>query len=80
MNTILAARHPSPSGPPSSESRSVTLQFDDNALLAQLFGEFDRHLSLLEKQAGVRLSSRGNRLTISGNAERTQVAEEALRS
>jgi hypothetical protein len=39
LNTILAARHPSPSGPPSSESRSVTLQFDDNALLAQLFGQ-----------------------------------------
>ncbi len=77
MNTILAARAPSP---PSSESRSVTLQFDDNVLLAQLFGEFDRHLSLLEKQAGVRLASRGNRLTISGTAERTQVAEDALRS
>ncbi len=77
MNTILAARAPSP---PSSESRSVTLQFDDNVLLAQLFGEFDRHLSLLEKQAGVRLASRGNRLTISGTAERTQVAEGALRS
>ena len=80
MNTILASRASSPSGPPSSESRSVTLQFDDNALLAQLFGEFDRHLSLLEKQAGVKLSSRGNRLTISGNPDRTEVAESALRS
>ncbi len=77
MNTTLASRAPSP---PSSESRSVTLQFDDNVLLAQLFGEFDRHLSLLEKQAGVRLASRGNRLTISGTAGKTAVAEGALRA
>ena len=76
MNTSLASRL----APPSSESRSVTLQFDDNVLLAQLFGEFDRHLSLLEKQAGVRLASRGNRLTISGTAEKTAMAEGALRA
>ncbi len=80
MNNILAPGIAPRFANPSSESRSVTLQFDDNALLQQLFGEFDRHLSLLEKQTGVKLSSRGNRLTISGSAEKTMVAEEALRS
>ena len=79
MNNTIASGIAPRFANPSSESRSVTLQFDDNALLAQLFGEFDRHLSLLEKQTGVKLSSRGNRLTISGPPGRTMVAEEALR-
>ncbi|MBY0335401.1 MAG: PhoH family protein [Acetobacteraceae bacterium] len=62
------------------ESRSVTLQFDDNALLPLLYGEHDRHLARIEQKLGVRLNSRGNRLTISGSPERTEIAETALRN
>jgi phosphate starvation-inducible PhoH-like protein len=61
------------------EQRSVTLQFADNALLPLLYGEHDRHLARVEQRLGVRLSSRGNRLTITGAPERTDVAETALR-
>jgi len=72
--------HSSQSGPPpSSESRSVTLQFEDNALLPLLYGEHDRHLARIEQRCGVRLASRGNRLTITGTAERTTMAEQVLR-
>ncbi|WP_170979429.1 PhoH family protein [Roseomonas sp. HF4] len=60
------------------EQRSVTLQFDDNVLLPLLHGEHDRHLARIEQVLGVRLASRGNRIAISGGAERTEMAEAAL--
>ncbi len=59
-------------------SRSVTLSFDDNQLLPILYGEHDRNLARMEMRLGVRLASRGNRLTITGAPERTEVAEAAL--
>jgi phosphate starvation-inducible PhoH-like protein len=81
LSTALAlrARAAGPSGPPSSESRSVTLQFEDNALLPLLYGEHDKHLARIEGRLGVRLACRGNRLTISGAAARTEMAEQVLR-
>jgi phosphate starvation-inducible PhoH-like protein len=90
LNTAaLALRNPGPLGegralprpaPSTPEQRSVTLQFDDNALLPLLYGEHDRHLVRIEQRLGVRLGSRGNRLKIDGTPERTDVAESALRS
>ena len=76
------ARGARPTSPPPSspEQRSVTLQFDDNALLPLLYGEHDRHLARIEQRLGVRLGSRGNRLTIAGGAARTEVAEVALKA
>ncbi len=64
---------------PSGETRSVTLEFKDNALLPLLYGEHDRHLARIEQRTGARLASRGNRLTISGPAPSTAVAEQVLR-
>jgi len=75
----LRARQGHHPGPPSSESRSVTLQFEDNALLPLLYGEHDKHLARIESRCGVRLACRGNRITLSGSAERTQMAEQVLR-
>ena len=49
--------------------RTVTVTFDDNALLPLLYGEHDRHLARIEQRLGVRIASRGNRATISGGAE-----------
>ncbi|MDB5369485.1 MAG: PhoH family protein [Roseomonas sp.] len=63
-----------------SAARTVTLQFDDNALLPLLYGEHDRHLAQIEQRAGVRLASRGNRLTITGSPEASGVVETALRT
>jgi len=68
---------PAPSLP---EQRTVTLQFDDNGLLPLLYGEHDRHLTRIEQRLGVRLGSRGNRLTIAGAPERTEVAEATLKT
>ena len=58
--------------------RSITLEFDDNALVPLLFGDHDRHLARIEQRLGVRMASRGNRVSIAGSAERTGMAEAAL--
>ncbi len=61
-----------------SEPGKRQLEFDDNLLLPQLYGERDRHLDRIERQLGVALATRGNRLTISGSASATQAAHLAL--
>ena len=56
----------------------VQMQFDDNSLLGQLFGERDENLDRIERKLGVSVVSRGNRLAISGPSTRTDVARTAL--
>src|SRR6266481_1859097 len=52
------------------------LEFDDNLLLPLLYGERDQHLARIERQLGVSVVTRGNRLAISASA--TGVARLAL--
>jgi len=54
------------------------IRFDDNSLLPLLYGEHDQNLLRLEKQLGVSLASRGNRLAISGPADAVEAANAAL--
>src|SRR3954453_20636213 len=54
------------------------LEFDDNLLLPLLYGERDQHLDRIERQLGVSLMPRGNRLAIAGPASATEVARLAL--
>jgi phosphate starvation-inducible protein PhoH and related proteins len=54
------------------------LEFDDNLLLPALYGERDQHLDRIERQLGVSLVPRGNRLSIAGPASATEVARRAL--
>ena len=54
------------------------LEFDDNLLLPLLYGERDQHLARIERQLGVSVVTRGNRLAISGSASATEVARLAL--
>jgi len=58
----------------------ILLQFDDNALLPPLFGEHDEHLARIEGALGVSLTSRGNRLAISGPPDSVRIARAALES
>ena len=69
-----------PSGPTgaSVSGKAVTLTFADNALLPLLLGDHDRHLVRLEQGLGVRLSCRGNRVAIAGDAGRVEAAQTAL--
>jgi phosphate starvation-inducible protein PhoH and related proteins len=54
------------------------LEFDDNLLLPLLYGERDQHLDRIERQLGVSVVTRGNRLAISGPASATEAAQLAL--
>jgi phosphate starvation-inducible protein PhoH and related proteins len=68
----------SPATEPTPLPRSLTLTFDNNALLPLLLGDHDRHLARIEQRLGVRLACRGNRISISGQALQVSAAEEVL--
>ena len=57
----------------------ILLDFEDNALLPELFGEHDRHLALIEEGLEVTLSSRGNRVSVEGTVEAGHLANSVLR-
>ncbi|MHA1107559.1 MAG: PhoH family protein [Alphaproteobacteria bacterium] len=63
---------------PEAAAEPIVLQFGDNRLLPLLFGEFDQNLSRIEQNLGVKLSSRGNRISITGSESAGDVAREAL--
>jgi phosphate starvation-inducible PhoH-like protein len=69
---------PSASSAPKPAGDAVQMQFDDNTLLPLLFGERDAHLDRVERQLGVSVVSRGNRLAISGPSARAEQARAAL--
>lgn len=54
------------------------LRFDDNRLLADLLGEFDSHLSLLESKLGVQAVVHGNVVRIEGAESERAVAKDVL--
>ncbi|HET8996391.1 MAG TPA: PhoH family protein [Acetobacteraceae bacterium] len=60
--------------------KAVTLQFSDNTLLPLLLGDHDRHLVRIEQALGVRMSCRGNRVAIAGDAARVEAAQSMLQS
>ena len=76
--TASSPTTPAPPGGPSA--RAVTLQFNDNTLLPLLLGDHDRHLVRIEQALGVRMSCRGNRVAISGEAGRVEAAQGMLRN
>ena len=73
----MTALGPATVMPAGSETQSQ-LEFDDNLLLPALYGERDQHLDRVERQLGVSLVTRGNRLAISGPPSATEAARLAL--
>ncbi len=63
---------------PQPPAEAIVVQVDDNSLLALLFGEFDQNLARIEQDLGVTLSSRGNRVAISGPESAAAIARDAL--
>ncbi len=63
---------------PDAAAEAIVVQFKDNSLLPLLFGEFDQNLARIEQNLGVTLSSRGNRIAISGPESATVNARDAL--
>ena len=60
------------------EAAPLYLTFDDNNLLGALFGEHDRHLARIEQKLGVSMTSRGNRLAVTGPSLATNTARDVL--
>jgi phosphate starvation-inducible protein PhoH and related proteins len=54
------------------------IEFDDNLLLPSLYGERDQHLDRIERQLGVSVLTRGNRVSITGPASATEAAQLVL--
>ncbi len=75
--TLLSAL-PTPGLSPASGGKSITVQFNDNTLLPLLLGDHDRHLVRIEQALGVRLTCRGNRVAIAGDAARVDTAQTML--
>ena len=78
--THIAPPQAAASASTQSGGKAITLQFNDNSLLPLLLGDHDRHLVRIEQALGVRLSCRGNRVAIAGDASRVDMAQEMLRN
>ncbi|MFA5121177.1 PhoH family protein [Zavarzinia sp.] len=59
--------------------RPLIIDFPDNRLLSRLFGEHDLHLARIERALGVSVSSRGNRIAITGDPTQAAITKRALR-
>lgn len=57
---------------------SVSIVFEDNALIPMLYGDDDAHLSRLEKHYDVEVSSRGNVLAIEGKPQNVEKVRQVL--
>ena len=59
---------------------SVTrrMSFDDNAVIAQLYGNHDSNLVRIEQLAGVQLNARGNQIDITGDNDNVTIAHRTL--
>jgi len=73
------ADHARPSaGQRHSTDVHLELEFEDPALLTQLFGQFDRNLIALENRLGVYIAARGNRVIVEGDGAEAEQARDAL--
>lgn len=56
----------------------LVVPFEDNRLAAELFGQFDANLALLEDRLGIEAVAHGNVVTLRGGADDCAVAREVL--
>ena len=63
----------------SAHSLDITLDPVDNQRLANLCGQFDEHLRLIERRMGVEINNRGNTFRIIGIKKSIEETEEILR-
>ena len=57
----------------------MELDFDQPYLLGPLFGDYDRHLVMIEQRLGVNISARGNRVMIDGDPDAAARARDVLK-
>ena len=66
--------------PDAGPAAPLIVDFDDNRLLGALFGEYDRNVARIEQRLGVSVSSRGNRVAISGDSWSRNATRDVLAS
>ncbi|MBN9305086.1 MAG: phosphate starvation-inducible protein PhoH [Devosia sp. 67-54] len=74
MNRHLSAT------PDNALSSQLELAFEDNRLAAQLYGDFDQNLALIEQRLKVTATPRGNHLMLKGSASGVDQARRVLES
>jgi phosphate starvation-inducible protein PhoH and related proteins len=75
---VLASSDPQALAAAAITAKPVTITFEDNRLLPELYGGHQRHIVLLEQGLGVKIRCKGNQATITGDAARVQAAASAL--
>lgn len=63
----------------SAHSIDITLEPADNQRLANLCGQLDEHLRIIERRMGVEINNRGNNFRIIGKRKSAEETEEVLR-
>lgn len=63
----------------SAHSLDITLDPANNQRLANLCGQFDEHLRIIERRMGVEINNRGNNFRIIGKKKSVEETEEILR-
>lgn len=58
----------------------ISMEFQDNDLVPFLFGEYNAHLSYIEKALNINISDRGNKLRLSGESDSLDKAKIVLNS
>lgn len=66
----------SPSG--ASDMAHIVLTFDNNKHASALYGQFDENLARIEQKLGVDIRSKGNQLSIKGDATASEQARRTL--
>jgi len=70
---------PVPGPDPLDEGRArLELQFEQPYLLGPLFGDYDRHLVMIEDRLSVHINARGNRVMIEGEPDAAARARDVL--
>jgi phosphate starvation-inducible PhoH-like protein len=57
---------------------TTKIEFDDNTLAKALFGEHNSHLTIIEKDTGTKISSRGSTVVITGDRDEVEVSHTLL--
>jgi phosphate starvation-inducible PhoH-like protein len=73
------SRHLSPTAD-NALSSQLELAFEDNRLAAQLYGDFDQNLALIEQRLAVKATPRGNHVMLKGGASGVDQARRVLES
>lgn len=61
-----------------SEKSRIVVPFEDNRILANLLGEYDSHMALLEDRLGIDAHAHGNVIILNGSDTNCQIAREVL--